>query len=88
VVLSDDRREVSRRHPYPLPADPLKVPRFPQPVGAAQLRRTSAHLDFEGTETANRFRPFARRRLMIARPFAVRIRTRKPWPRFRRMRLG
>ncbi len=40
------------------------------------------------TQTARRLRPLARRRLMTARPFLVRIRTRKPWVRFRRVVLG
>jgi hypothetical protein len=33
-------------------------------------------------------RPLARRRLRTARPAAVCMRLRKPWTRFRRIRLG
>lgn len=39
-------------------------------------------------QTAKRLRPLARRRLMIARPFLVRMRTKKPCVRFRRVVLG
>ena len=53
-----------------------------------QRRPTTFHLYLVATDTASRFRPFARRRRMIARPPAVRIRARKPWPRFLRIRLG
>jgi hypothetical protein len=49
------------------------------------LRR---HGYFEGVETAMRLRPFARRRLSTLRPPAVCMRFRKPWTRFRRIRLG
>ena len=38
--------------------------------------------------TLNRLRPFARRRFSTMRPFLLRMRTRKPWVRRRRRRLG
>ena len=43
---------------------------------------------FGGITTLNSLRPFARRRLMTARPPAALIRTRKPWVRFRLVLLG
>ena len=43
---------------------------------------------FGGIKTLNRLRPFARRRLMTARPPAALIRTRKPCVRFRLVLLG
>lgn len=43
---------------------------------------------FGGIRTLSRLRPFARRRLMTARPPAALIRTRKPWVRFRLVLLG
>lgn len=43
---------------------------------------------YDSDETVRRFRPLARRRLSTIRPFLVRIRTRKPWVRRRRRRLG
>jgi hypothetical protein len=46
------------------------------------------HGYFDGVETAIRLRPFARRRLRTLRPPAVCMRLRKPWTRFRRIRLG
>jgi hypothetical protein len=39
-------------------------------------------------QTASRFRPFWRRRLSTRRPPCVRMRTRKPWVRFRLRLLG
>ena len=39
-------------------------------------------------ETLSRLRPFARRRLITIRPFLVCMRTRNPWVRRRRCRLG
>jgi hypothetical protein len=40
------------------------------------------------TQTAKRFRPLALRRRITARPLWVRIRTKNPWVRFRRIVLG
>ena len=48
-----------------------------EPGGRAELHLTDSLL-----------RPFARRRLRTRRPFLVRIRTRNPWVRRRRRRLG
>ena len=41
-----------------------------------------------GHQTDRRLRPFWRRRAITARPFLVRMRTRKPWVRLRRRLLG
>lgn len=46
------------------------------------------HRYFDGTDTARRLRPFARRRFSTARPPLVFMRDRKPWTRLRRIRLG
>src|SRR5690606_42115757 len=39
-------------------------------------------------QALSRLRPLARRALMIARPWAVRMRARKPWARLRLRKLG
>jgi hypothetical protein len=59
-------------------------------LSARRKRRVAAStLSYlEGVVAARRFRPFARRRLSIARPARVDIRSRKPWVRRRRIRLG
>lgn len=55
-------------------------------VDPGKLRpATQFHRD---DETVNLLRPFARRRLSTIRPFFVFMRTRKPWVRRRRRRLG
>jgi hypothetical protein len=43
---------------------------------------------FGGIETVRRFRPFARRRLITARPPGVAMRSRNPCVLFRRLLLG
>jgi|SoiMethySBSTD1v2_1073268.scaffolds.fasta_scaffold925820_1 hypothetical protein len=55
--------------------------------GSATRRRTGGRV-YDADETVSRFRPFARRRFNTSRPFFVLMRTRKPWVRRRRRRLG
>lgn len=78
LLFRHDHDEVSRRPPYAPLRDPAEVFGHPQPLGTLQPGRTPIHRYLEGTETARRLRPFALRRLMIARPPAVRMRARKP----------
>jgi hypothetical protein len=81
--------ERPRRHTRPFSRYPPEILGRPQAVGAAEALITAAREGhFDGVDTVSRLRPLARRRLRTAWPPLVAIRSRKPWVRRRRMRLG
>jgi hypothetical protein len=58
-------------------------------AGLAQSRRWGKSVPpYRQDQTLSRARPFARRARITAAPERVRMRTRKPWVRFRRMTDG
>lgn len=69
---------------------PFGVPRRARRSRSADnvAETTHAPAYFEGRRTVNRLRPFFRRRLKVARPQRVDIRSRNPWVLMRRLLRG
>jgi hypothetical protein len=99
LVDGDTDTEVRRSEPAAVPLDLGVFRRVMQPlvgpepmVARAATRRFGSVVGLNpipvGPQTVNRFRPFARRRLMTSRPAFVDMRSRKPCVRFRFKLLG
>ena len=73
AVLRGHELEERPLEALPVAEDPPELPRRLQPLFGAE----------PPAQTESRFRPFCRRRFSTSRPPFVRIRTRKPWVRFR-----
>ncbi len=93
VVDGDTDSEMSCPEPATVPLDPCVFGGLMQPLFGSQstvprdgsrpfLLSRVANLVNVGFQTVNRFRPFARRRLMTSRPARVDMRSRKPCVRF------
>ncbi len=86
------QRKEAGRNAAPAALHAIELISRSEPCRATKLHRHSAGRPPEpgcqDVETVSRFRPFARRRFSTMRPFLVLMRTRNPWVRRRRRRLG
>jgi len=80
------KRITARRAPLPLAQQPLELSLAPQP--AARIEAKSFKRRRYADYSARRRRPRARRLRSTLRPPGVRLRTRKPWRRARRVLEG
>jgi hypothetical protein len=88
AIPRDEHHEVLRFIAFTPPGYPPEITRMEQVLRFPKAARSGRHDYFEPTVTASFLRPFARRRLITARPAFDFIRARKPWARFRFRRLG
>jgi hypothetical protein len=91
VVREGEQRERAARRSGPMVIDPPELGAFLEPLPRSEaLIGCHPHAGRWAYryDTDSRFRPLARRRFKTIRPFFVLIRTRNPWVRRRRRRLG
>src|SRR6185295_15187737 len=92
VIGGRHQRKEASGNAAPAALHAIELISRPEPCRATKLHRHSAERppepECQDVETVSRFRPFARRRLSTMRPFLVLMRTRNPWVRRRRRRLG